>query len=204
MSTNRSFSYVTIVGDTLLRKLNVANARYFSTQVELYRLQENIHQGERQFLEVEHVLTRNIRAKREQEGQLDDLLHCQAMFTITIDQKSLSAKNQSLRDEIKQNERMATKLGEQKNGLSAALHDSTKTRAAQEEKSIELTGRNDRLSALMQRKRKEIEEEKAIKQDVSRAFQKSQSVLQHKQRTLSTHSRHNDRLQVRKHHRIFV
>ncbi|CAF1543221.1 unnamed protein product, partial [Adineta ricciae] len=188
--------YLSDVGTELQEKLNREKLKFLSMQIQVYRLQENLHKTEIELTEIQHTLRHNVQTNYEREIQLTRVLQYQLQLTPTTYDLNLYQQNQ---DEIEREEKLFLRLNKEKNDFYHQLLDYAKQTKMNQNRQIELHLKNRTLIEILQTKRKEIEEENKTKQNLIETNLKLQKELKRKTPILSIQNRQNDHLKHRLH-----
>lgn len=188
--------YISIVGEALRTELNTVKANYFSTQIQAYHTQQNIYKTEKELIEIQHELTLNLKSNHEQESQLFQLLQYEQNIFIPIDHEYFNIDYQSIKDEIKNEQKLSLQLKKQNNELNYTILYNTKIRKINENKQIQLNTNDRNLIETIHLKQEEIQKEKEIKREISRNLIQHQTELKRKKHILYIHHRQEDKLKV--------
>ncbi|UJR30398.1 hypothetical protein I4U23_017933 [Adineta vaga] len=180
--------------EDLQEKLNRKKLNYFSMQIQVYYLQQHIHQTEKELLNIQHTLKLNLQSNYEQEHQLKNYLEDQQKLTSFIDKKSSKNDYQLIQDDIQREAKISIELKRQNKDLNTKLFDQIKHLKINETKQIELNINRRNLNEIIQTKQNEIEQEKEIKQNTIRIIMKIRIEFKNKNQILSIHNRQNHQL----------
>ncbi|CAF0891907.1 unnamed protein product [Adineta ricciae] len=193
---SNSISYLSNIGTEIQEKLNQEKLKFLNMQIQVYRLQENLHKIEIELTEIQHTFRHNVQTNYERENQLTRVLQYQLQLTPTTYDLNLHQQNQ---DEIEREKKLFLRLNKENSDFNHQLLDYAKQTKMNQNRQIELHLKSRHLLEVLQTKRKEIEEENKTKQNLIETNRKLHKELKRKTPILSTQNRQNDQLKHRLH-----
>ena len=173
-------------------ELNFGRGNYYSTQMKVHQIEENIHRMSGELVELQEERRQNRRAIDEQNNQLNQFRFYRQDVSIAADD------DHSLKQQVDKEEKMILTLKEQKKELNDQLFEQLTLVKIHEHERRKLNKTWKTLLDKIQFKQEESESEKRTKHELFRMTRQFRKDLKQKQKILSINHRQVHQYQVEK------
>lgn len=166
---------------------------YFSSQIKIYHLQQDIHKLEKEFIEIQQKLTYNLQINNEQNNQLNQYIE---NLYILINQEYLNPDLQLFKNQLDYEQKLSFELKEQNNMLNEILLQNQIIFKTNKTKQSELNQTKNNLINKIQQTNEEIQNKKNLQYEIFKDIKNLNNELKRKNQILFTYHRQEHQLQV--------